>query len=1033
VAASGAVLALGVRKKREAEMKTYWGIALLLVGCLMGESVQVRAQATASASLEGVTMDKTQAVLVGVDLTLKSKETGATRTSKSSGAGVYRFDLLPAGLYSLQAAIAGFATVTIDDIGLFIGHTTTINITLSPGALAQTITVTEEAPLVDQEKSSVGLLVTPSQIGNLPLNGRDFGNLAYLAPGAQPVGSYDPTKNRIAIFGINGSNGRNVNVTVNGIDNKDNTVGGPVMQLPLSAVKEFNISTQRFSAVNGRSEGAAVNVITKSGTNDFHGYAYFLDTQTALNANDFLSKQGSQPTPQFERQQFGGAIGGPIIHDRDFFFFALERQREHTSIPLTASAFTELTLVKSLGADPAQTIPTPYFDWRYNARVDHRFNSNHSAFFSYNSQTNRGLNDQSNNLNDVTAGNFTTNKLILANFTLNSVFGPKVVNAFTAGYQYWNNLIDTSKLSATTINFPGGIYFGTNSNVPQQSIQKKWQFRDDISINSGRHTFKTGVDFVQEPELGGFFEFTPVPTFNFLDLPSKILSDKATYPQGFSTPGAVIEMQLAVGDPHFFETPKMFGIYFQDDWKVRPGFTLNLGVRWDKDIGLYGSDVVAKSRTFQFLKAINSPYARSIPQDDSRGVSPRIGFAWDLHGNGKQVLRGGYGMYFGQTFENIPLFMIQQANATLFATVYDVNSAGPGDPKCIAPACTVPGTNILLKDWRFGVDPMPTTPPPPTNLAAGNTGRLMDPDYRNPYSQQWNIGYSFQIDNVSVLEVDYVHALAVHESRTININPTVNGVRILDAAFAAAGLPKLGPIDDEQSIGNSRYDGMNVSYKRRMSHHFTVNTTYVLSRAVGYQGSAGNFRNRPVNPFDPLRPLDHGPVPNDGRHRLVVSGIVELPWGFQVAPIMQLGSARPYTAIQGRDVYGFGARRGNAHAIVNTSDPTNFTANAGLSVSQLLACLASGSCIEVPFDSLRGQAFFNLDLRISNTIKLGEKPRLRLIWQMFDLTNRANFGNSFDGNVRNSKTFGTPNGYVTPSGAIVPKSFRAEWGAEFSF
>jgi hypothetical protein len=286
-----------------------------------------------------------------------------------------------------------------------------------------------------------------------------------------------------------------------------------------------------------------------------------------------------------------------------------------------------------------------------------------------------------------------------------------------------------------------------------------------------------------------------------------------------------------------------------------------------------------------------------------------------------------------------------------------------------------------------------------------------------------------------VLEAGYVHGLAVHESRTNNINPklvSLGGARVLDSAFVAAGLPKLGAIDVEQANGNSRYDGMNISYKRRMSHHFTVNSSYVLSRAVGYQGSAAAFRNCAVNPFNPLRPTDHGPVPNDERHRFVVSGIVELPRGFQIAPIMQAASPRPYTATQGIDVYGFGGRTGAAHAIVPANDQTNFAANASLTAAQLRACLAAGSCIEAPFDSRRGQGFFNLDLRVSNTLKLGERMRLRLLCQMFDLTNRTNFGNSFVGNVQ-SATFGTPNGFVTPGSTIVVKSFRAEFGAEFSF
>jgi len=1017
-------------------MKKLAGLLCLLalsIGICCGNA---SAQATASASLTGTVIDQSQAVVASAQITLTNKDTGAVRTVQSNSAGLYRFDLLPAGNYELKVTLAGFKTVTVASTELIVGETSTLNFTLEPGSVSQTVTVTEQAPLVDVTKTSVGIDITPQQIENMPLNGRDFGNLAYLAPGARPVNSYDPTKNRVAVVAVNGSNGRNVNVTVNGIDDKDNTVGGPVMQLPLSAVQEFDISTQRFSAANGRSEGAAINVITKAGSNKFHGGGYFFDTQTALNHNDFFTEQtpGSS-TPQFERQQFGGDIGGPIRKDKDFFFFALERQREHTADPIAAFALQSLTLAEPIGAQPAASIPTPYFDWRYTGRLDHRFNDKESMFFTYNAQNNTGLNDQSGNANDLTAGNFTTNHLILSSLSLNSVLSPSIVNDATAGYQYWNNVIGTNKFSPFTVNFADGSTFGTNGNVPQQSIQKKWQFKDDISIVHGVHTFHTGVDYVWEPVLGGLFEFTPVPTLTFLDNPSVITSNSnGLYPNGFATAGAVSAMTGASGDPDFFLASKMFGVYFQDDWKIRSGFTLNLGVRWDKDIGLYASSQIPNNRTYQELKAIGNPLASKIPHDDNKGWSPRIGFAWDVTGTGKHIVRGGYGLYFGQTFINIPLFMMQQANPTIFATTYAISANGPGT-SCNPAVCDVPGTSIPLSSWRFGVDPLPTSPPPPTQLPANATGRLMDPNYRNPYSEQWNFGYSYEINGYSTFEIDYIHELGLHEADTFNFNPIdpATGARVLTQAFTNAGVPVLGASDDAASQGRSRYDGLNFSYTRRMNQHFTMNASYVLSRAVGWDGSAASFGNRPVDPFNPWNPkVDFGPVPNDERHHVALSGIVSLPWGFDVAPIMQFGSARPYTATAGHDVLGVGSRNGAAHAIVPTSNPGDFATYAQASVSTQQSCLAAGTCEMGPFDGLRGQDFFQLDTRVTKSFNFAEKGTLRLIFQAFDLTNRANFGNSFTGNVRSS-TFEQPSGFLAPSGTTVPKSFRGEFGVEYTF
>src|SRR3977135_434333 len=263
-----------------------------------------------------------------------------------------------------------------------IGQVATVNAELKPGATSEVIEVTSEAPLVDQLKTSVSQTITPSEVEELPLLGRDVANLAYLAPGVKAADSYDPTKARYAILSVNGANGRNVNVTVNGIDNKDNTVGGPVMQLPLEAVQEFQISTQRFSAENGRSEGAAINMITKQGTNLYHGSVFGFFRNPNLNTNE-KDPTGIGPTPahpdgtihshpDYTRQQFGGSIGGPFVKDKLFGFFAIEREREHQAQTVDATSFTQLTLAKANGfADqPVATIPRPFFEWRYNGRLD---------------------------------------------------------------------------------------------------------------------------------------------------------------------------------------------------------------------------------------------------------------------------------------------------------------------------------------------------------------------------------------------------------------------------------------------------------------------------------------------------------------------------------------------------------------------------------------------------------------------------------------------------------------------------------------
>jgi len=1035
-------------------------VVCVLSLCMFASAGTLVAQVTASAAVAGVVRDKNQAVVPNASVTITNRNTGLSRSTTTNDNGEYKFDLIPAGRYDIKVSVSGFGDRAVENFEVLVGKTNSFDFTIEPGVQTANVTVTAgEAELVSREKTDIGLNITPRDVQDLPLNGRDLGNLAYLAPGAKPVDSYDPTKRRISVFGINGSSGRNVNVTVNGIDNKDNTVGGPVMQFPLEAIQEFVISTARFSAVNGRSEGAAINVVTKSGGSDYHGSVFYFLRDRKLNASEVSpSNTAIKSKPPFNRKQWGGSISGPLhlprfgeggpthyrTGEKTFFFFALEHQKEATSIPVASDAYSELLLVQSLGAQPATVLPTPYKDWRVNARIDHTFNSKHNIFFAYNDQTNLGLNDQATSRVDLTQGNFTHNRLILANTVLNSALTSNTVNAFTFGYSYWNNLIDSEK-KTTTFTFPNTISFGTNVNVPQQSYQIKYQFKDDLSISRGNHTFRTGVDYLWEPKLGGFFEFNPTLEIDFNKLPSAIL---ATSPQGFSTPGLVGGMTATSGNP-YFDLPggaKMLGFYFQDDWKARRNLTLNLGVRWDKDFNLIGTQAQNKSRTYLALKAINHPAAASLPQDDSKDFSPRVGFAWDLTSNGRHVIRGGYGLYYGQTFLNIPLFMIQQINPTIFVSVFSIAS---GD--------LVPGTNIPLSNWRFGIDPLPTIPPPPTQLPNNSTGRIMDPDYQNPFTQQWNAGYAWQLNSYSALEFDYTHILGLHESKTININPTLFmflnsagaeiSARPLTAALTAAHQPILGRIDLEQSSGRSRYDGLNVSYRRRLHKGLTVNATYTLSRALAYNGNSAAFRNRAWDPFNFFAPYEIGPTPNDSRHRFSMGSVLNLPAGFQVAPILQWESARPYTAGYGAavDILGVGGGRGTSHVTVFKDKPSDLTAtltafgDPGASGAvgsanrvKFRDCLRSGQCTFAAFDTLRGQPFFQLDARLTKNFKIRERANLQAIFQVFDLTNRANFGNNFNTDVRQTN-FATPSNFITPSGVTVPHSLSAEIGVRFSF
>jgi outer membrane receptor protein involved in Fe transport len=1068
-------------------------LAVLFAAVFVFVSPQLHGQATASGSIQGTVTDKSQAVIAGVQVVATFKATGTVRNVTTNDTGAFRFDFVPAGAYEVKVSKEGFASV-LETVEVLVGQAATVNLMLSPGTATQVIEVAGEAPVVDLTKTSVSQDITPREVEDLPLAGRDAANLAYLAPGVKAADSYDPTKNRYAILSVNGSDGRNINTTINGIDNKDNTVGGAVMQLPLEAVQEFQISTQRFSAENGRSQGAAINMITKSGTNSYHGsvFGYFREAafQTAQKVANGDGTSTDQ-SPDYSRQFFGGSIGGPFVKDKLFGFFAIERQRESQSLSEATTAYNELVLAQQngLAAEPALSIPRPFHEWRYNGRLDYAFNNRNTAYISYSSQANDSLNDQAGDTGDLTEGNFTTNHLQVANFTLNSQLTNSLVNQFTFGYQYWNNLI-ASKISAPLVTFPDAS-FGTNTNVPQQSFQRKWQFKDDISKTIGKHTFRGGVDYIYNPVEGGFFEFNSTLEADFLVDPSCVLGvapndttagcGPSVYANGFATPGLVGGMSFSNGDPYFLVATKQLGFYGQDDWKVTPRLTLNLGLRWDRDFNALGESDITKSRSYESLLAIapTNPIAayntRHLPHDDTKDFSPRIGFAYDLTGAGRHVLRGGFGLYFGNSFQNIPLFMEQLANPTIFQTVLSLTA--PTDPlPCGGTLGSFSYTpaNIATQQGCL--------PGPSSSAADGSVGRLIDPNFRNPVSEEFNLGYTWALNNNSVFEAEYTHVLNLHEDKTINIDQkvvngtdtsgaactspglpagcnmnfgNVNLIRPLDAAFSAGGQPVLASLRSDESINRTRYDGVNFSFRQRMSHHFSLVANYTLSWAYGFDGGGGtttSFRDYARDGYHPFASYEWGPSNNDERHHITVAGVVDLPKGFQFAPILQFGTARPYNLTNSYNTINAGGGT-VAAVVVPVGDTKNYLYGPNYISTYVAAAVANGAdagdataaaqgnvatcyytaqCTIANYDPLRGQPFFELDTKLAKNFRFGERYNIQLVAQAFNLTNRANYGNNY-GNSIASSTLGHPTGFFAPNATFIPRSIWGEFGVHFTF
>ncbi len=1033
-------------KQTSTAMLTAWLLALTLV-----VPSAALAQTANTGTITGVVENEKGEVVPNATVRAVNIGTNATREATTSSEGVYEITQLVPGTYRLEVEAQGFSRYVQEGTVVNVLQRTTANPVLRVGGIGETVNVSADtAPLVETSKTDVGGVIDQRRLDNLPVNGRSFASLAILIPGATLQPSFDPTKSRVGTFSVGGSTGRNLNITVDGGDNKDNAVGGILQNFSMEGIQEFALSTQRFSAANGRSGGALLSVISKSGSNSVHGslFGFFRDDKLNANApallaksNTFIFEPGDAVKPPFSRQQFGGSIGGPIKKDKAFFFGTAERTRERGNSIVSSSDRAEIRFLEPFGYKAVQFLPQPFNDWQYTVKGDFNLNPKNTLVTRFSGQNNNALNDQAGFLlvrTDLSGGNESLNTLysFLANETW--VVSQSIVNQFTYQYSTFDNRINATT-DLNNLAFPGGIVVGRNGNVPQRTIQKKHQFRDDLSWNRGNHGFKFGTDFVYEPTLGGIFAFTSAPSYSFNFDPGDIARNPGQFPQGFRTRqvlpgpitcstftngpvctaadlagvGVVAQIDLAGGDPSFNlrDGAKQFAWYVQDDWKLSPRFTLNIGVRYDVDIGFVDAGHARENRPFRALQIIGSPFARHTPKDDKNNFSPRIGFAWDLNGNTRSVLRAGYGIYFDQSFLNVPLFAVQQANPEIYA-------------------------NFTNSDDNLAIDsPPPAIPRPLTNPRSGSRGRMLDQDFESPYSQQWNVGFAQELGKNMALEFDYVHILGLHEFTSLDINPRVGPLRNAQRGQSASSFPRIlaplfaahaaeltaafgtatpfGRITVAQSDGRSRYDAFTVSFRRRYANKYQLNAHYTLSKAQAWFGQTGDFGNQAQNVFDKWDPINFGPSDADERHRFVLSGIFDLPLGFQVAPIFQIASARPYSIFPscGCDI--------NRDGVTVDRD----SVNPGVDDQHHL-----------PLNPIRGDSFQQLNVRVSKFFNFGEQRKLGLFFEAFNVFNTANFGREFQ-NVTGAKDFGKPLNFFGATGFSEPLGipFQGQLGVRFSF
>ncbi len=1028
------------------------------VALLASAPLPALAQTANSGSITGVVKDQSGAVVSGATVRAINKGTSIERRTTTSDSGVYELNQMVPGDYRVEAEATGFGKYVADPITVNVLARVTLDPELTPAGTAEQVTVTgESTPLIETTKTEVSGVVNQRQMENLPVNGRSFASLAVLVPGATLQPSFDPTKARVGTFSVGGATGRNLNITIDGGDNKDNAVGGLLQNFTMEGIQEFALSTQRFSAANGRSGGALLSIVSKSGTNEFHGSAFGFFRDDSLNANAPALLADANPTlfapgddikPPFNRQQFGGSIGGPISKDKAFFFGAYERTRERGNSIVPSSIFDQIQLLEPLGYQAVRFLEQPFDDHQYTIKTDFFPVANHTFSVRFAGQNNTGLNDQAGYLvvfTDNSGGNTTENDLynLLGSWTWTA--SSNVVNQFAYQFSDFDNQIGATTDLPNLI-FADGLSVGRNGNVPQRTIQRKHQFRDDLTWNRGRHGFKFGVDFTNEPVLGGLFAFVSAPEYDFFFTADEIANNPDQFPQSFNTSqirpgpitcgtfvgastcsqadlngfGTVAALVLAGGNPNFDlrDGAKLFSFYVQDDWKVTPRLTLNLGIRYDRDMGYFDSNFQENNRAVKFLKIIGSPFGERVAEDDGNNFGPRFGFAWDVTGNGRSVLRGGYGIYFDQSFLNVPLFAVQSANDEIYALIIDdsanLSAASPAPPF-----------------------PRPLTNPP---IGFPVNGRLIDPDYESPYTQQFNFGYAIELGRNMALEFDYVHILGLNEFTQLDINPRIGPLlgsqrtdpsppRLLQPlinAHRAEIIAEFGQpnpftrIRVAQSDGRSRYDAFTVAFRKRYANKFLFNAHYTLAKSQAWFGGSQSFQLTAQNQFKKFDPLaDFGPTGEDERHRFVMSGVFDLPWGFQVSPVLQFASARPFSVIPGAiDI--------NRDGVTNDRESRD-----------------GNDQNKLPPNTERGDNFSQVNVRVSKFFNFNDRMKLGIFFEAFNLFNTGNFGAcsgdvagacSIDNNI-NSPNFRLPINFFGATGFSEPIGipFQSQFGVRFSF
>lgn len=911
-------------------MKPHVYLCIALIFLFSG--LVVAQQNVTSATLSGSIQDVSGAVVSGASVTATNVETNQRSTTTSDNDGHYRFPYLRTGSYELTIEATGFSALS-KQLSLTVGQSLDMPVRLEVAGLSAQVDVgSTDVPVIETVRTQITETIRPREINELPLNGRNYLDLALLVPAVAPTntGSIQRFAETSAVpgQGISIAGQRNLynSFIVDGVSANDDAADLTGTYYSEEVIDQFQVVTSGGIAEFGRASGGVVNILTRSGTNDWRGGFYGFVRNQRGDARNPLA-----PTKDLLTQaQYGGTVAGPLRRERTFFFTNFEQTRRNYSAVLTIAPSAVNTINDRLlavnypgplintGVVPASFDTTNFF-----GRIDHKLNDRNDLSGRYslyhinavNSRTVGGLNavSRGTGLNDTDQTVQVSNVTILSSRTLNE-----------ARFQHTNSKLDAPVNDTTgpAVTIAGVANFGTATFSPLARDINLFEAVDNVSTQRGNHSLKAGGSFLYNRvnilfpgALQGVYTFSSLN--NFLN-------------------GNYVSYQQAFGAPSQLQSNPNFGMFVQDEWRVRSYLTINAGLRYD----------------LQFLP---EPI-----ETDTDNISPRLGIVY-APGDRKTVVRASYGLYY----DRIPLRATSNA-LQRDGSKYIIAQLSPAQP----------GAPVFPNVLAVQPSALPTKP---------NITRI-DPNIETSYSQQANLQIERELPWNTVASIGYLHLRARHLILSRNAN--------VPRFPASAGIPNLGRPDPNwgnisrfESSGNSAYDGMVVSINQRATRWSSLRVSYTLSKTID---DAGNFFFSSVQDNFNVRD-DRGLSDNDQRHRLVLSGSLEVPdhdnpngfqqilAGFQLGYIFTYASRLPFNVLLGSD----------RNLDTNNNDrPLGVGRNTG-----------------------RGFDFASLDLRVSRRFPVTERVDLQLIAEGFNVLNRPNFGvpnNTIGSGSTPLPTFGQP-------------------------